>query len=323
MSVLDQKLIFVHGKGGTGRTTVAAGLGFAFAARGERVLVVQWALGDAIGPAIGMEPVGHRAVEVAPNFSTMNFDAEEALREYVVEYMGMPRLFHLVLENRQMRRLIRALPGLAELLFVGRLYYLVQLAARSGRRSWDRVIVDAPATGHGVSLVATPRMVKSIGFAGPLANESERVLELLNDRSLTADVVVTLPEELVVDETLELIPALQEASGRPVNLVVLNRSVSHLLGHHEAEPPWLGSACGLLSDRKNAPHLRAFWHDVNRRAVFEQGLRQRLGEGGLVPLATVQDFLFLSANLCPGVCFRFVSEVLDEFLTQGRRHGTL
>lgn len=318
IDVLPQKLIFVHGKGGVGRTTFATALGMSFAARGERSLVVQWSLRDGIAPAFGFSPCNHEQVEVSPLLSVMNFDGDQALREYVVDYLGMPSLFHFVLQNRHVGRLVHGVPGIQELLFVGRLYWLVHLAEKSGRIPFQRIIVDSPATGHGLSLINLPKMVSTIGIAGPVVNECERVLAMLRDPHVTADAIVTLAEELVVEETLEFLPQLESVTGRRVSLVVLNRSVGHLISWSPEVPPWLQMACDGLHNPGLGDGLKAFYADVARRAHYESVIRERLAERMRVPLVVIPDAFFLSAQMGTSACFRLATESVGSFLS-GRK----
>ena len=202
-SRLTQKLLFVLGKGGVGRSTASLALATSFAAAGERVLVVQWALRDDLSPRYGLPPAGHTETAVTPGVFTMNFDADEAIREYFVDHLGMRLLHSVVIENKHVQRLIHAAPGVQELFFLGRLLWLVELAHAKRGWSYDRVIVDTPATGHGVSLFTIAPTIAGFGMTGPLAAECVRVSALLADARKVGVLFVTLPEELPVEETLE------------------------------------------------------------------------------------------------------------------------
>ena len=98
---LKQKLIFVTGKGGVGRTTVASALGLGFAEAGENTLIVQWSFRDFISPQWNRDPCGHKHVEIQKNLSVMNFDPSEAMKEYFVDHLNMKLLYNLVLQNKQ------------------------------------------------------------------------------------------------------------------------------------------------------------------------------------------------------------------------------
>lgn len=219
-------LLFVLGKGGVGRSTVAVSLAQLFASRGKKSLIVQWSLEDSISRWFQKPQAGHSAQEVARNIFVMNFEADEAIREYFVEHLKMKVIYKLVIENKHVQRLIQAAPGLHELFFLGRLFWLIELSMKEKGWAYDHVIVDSPATGHSTSLFQIAETMASFGFTGPLAYECERVAKLLADPQKTGTVVVTLPEELPTEEVLEFVPKLSAEMKRPPLAVLVNRSVS-------------------------------------------------------------------------------------------------
>lgn len=274
------RVLFVLGKGGTGRSTVAAALGSCFAARGEKTLIVEWTFLEAIAPWFGMPPAGHEAVEIAPRLSVMNFSLDATLREYFVGHLRL-RLFHdAVIANHHVQRLIHAAPGIAELLFCGRLFWLLELARAETGADWQRIVVDAPATGHGEPLFDIPRTLAGFDAAGLLALERERVTRMFASPELTGAVVVTLAEELALDETRELLPRLQRDLGRPPVALLLNRSVARFFP-------------GELQPRD--PALQVVYAELLKRKERERGLRDArpldeclLLESGLQPRAVVE-----------------------------------
>lgn len=270
------RIVFVLGKGGVGRSTVATALALARAARGERVLVVQWAVADAIGPWFGRDRAGAAPVEVWPGVATTNFSLDEALRAYFVDHLHLRFVYRRVIHARQVRRLIEVAPGIAEMFFLGQLWWLTTLAEREAHLAFDRIVVDAPATGHATSLLDVPATLASMGAAGMLALELGRVVEMLADPARTGAIVVTLPEPLVVEETRELIPRVSARLGRPPLALAINRSAAAIVGD-EARPAWLAA----LGARMSAP----------ARAAIEQlhgELRERVAiERVLVDAATL------------------------------------
>lgn len=280
-----QKLFFVLGKGGVGRTTCAVGLAQAFAARGERVLVVQWALQDSISPLFGKRPCGHTAFELSPGLSTMNFSPDDAIREYFVEHLGLKLLHQVVIENKQVQRLIHAAPGVQELFFLGRLFWLVALAKQERGLDFTRIIVDTPATGHGVSLFTLPATISSFGMTGPLATESERVARMLADPHLVGTIVVTLPEELPVEETLDFVPRIVADLARPPVCVISNRSIRSLFSQSTEEAwksAWFVAFQSRLATAQAREVARILLADLAKRNEFEDLLKTRLqAEHGL------------------------------------------
>ena len=282
-------LVFVLGKGGVGRTTIASGLGEHFAARGERTLVVQWAIGDAISFRFGKPPAGHQAQALAPNLETMNFSAPQTLREYFVDHLGWRLFFRAVVRNRAVVRLTRAIPALEELLFLGRLFWLTTLAKDELGWSYDRIIVDAPALGHGISLFGVPAAASSLGLGGLLENECARVEAMLADPGRSAALLVTTPEELAVEETLELFPRLAAELGRPPLALVINRSV-RLLGALPLDP----KQCEWFAPFQGFEPLYAA---LARRGARERGLADRMANATPLGCVAVDDGL-LRGDIC-------------------------
>ncbi|HUJ28525.1 MAG TPA: ArsA-related P-loop ATPase [Myxococcales bacterium] len=235
------RILFVMGKGGTGRSSVAAAFGSAFAARGESTLVVEWSFLEAIAPWFGLPPAGHAAREILPGLSVMNYSLDETLREYFVDHLGVRLLHDHVITNRHVQRLIHATPGVAELLFCGRLFWLTSLAKEETGHEWQRIVVDAPATGHGAPLLAIPRTLAGFDLTGLLSLERYRVTRMFANPQWTGVAVVTLAEELAMEETTELRDRVQRELGRPPVALVVNRCVSRFLPDG-SEPAWHGPA---------------------------------------------------------------------------------
>lgn len=212
------------GKGGVGRTTVSASLAYEYAKKGEKVLLVQWAIKDAISPLYSVAQCSHKESMTPHGYKVMNFSASESIREYFVDHLKMKLIYSMVIENRHVQRLIHAAPGIQELFFLGRLFWLVELAEKEKGYSYDRVIVDAPATGHGISLFGIAPAVANLGMTGPLASECERVTKLLMDKEKTGVLVVTLPEELPIEECIETVPKVTDHLQRPPLAIIVNQS---------------------------------------------------------------------------------------------------
>ena len=272
-------LVFVLGKGGVGRTTIAAGLGSYFAARGERTLIVQWTIADAVSPRFGKPPAGHEAQEIAPKLWTMNFSAAETLREYFVDHLGWGLFFRAVVARPKVRRLWRAVPGIEELLFLGRLFWLTTLFRGEKGWAYDRIVVDAPALGHGISLFGVPRATASLGLGGLLEKECERTGAMLSDPARTGALLVTTLEELAVEETLELLPRLTGELGRPPLALVINRSVARL-GALPLDP----RACEWFTPAFTG--LELVYASLARKSQRERALRDRFPD-----CVTVEDGL--------------------------------
>src|SRR3954449_570314 len=210
--LLDKRLVFVTGKGGVGKTTVAASLARVAARRGKRVIVCEVA-GD------GRR---HDEVEVAPRIHSICVDPEHAMREYLTDQVG-GALSRMMTSSRVFTYLAAAAPGLRELLVIGKVWDLAQLdQRRTGETPYDLVILDAPATGHALGMLRTPRTFRDVARVGPISRQAGRIDAFLSDSDLTGIVAVAAPEEMPVNETIDFIAALDEEMSLRPDAVVVN-----------------------------------------------------------------------------------------------------
>jgi anion-transporting ArsA/GET3 family ATPase len=214
----------VTGKGGTGKTTVAAALAVAAARAGKRVVVAEMGRDEHIPRLLapGSPAVGHVGREVMPGILALRIDPFEALGEYLTLQIGLKPLIDTVMGNRAFQQLMSASPGWRELITLGKIWHLEQLQEPDGRPSYDFIVVDAPATGHGVTFLDVPRVVISAVRAGPLHQHTEAVEALIEDPERTLLLPVTLAEELPVRETAELIERVRSELSISVDRIVVN-----------------------------------------------------------------------------------------------------
>jgi anion-transporting ArsA/GET3 family ATPase len=286
-SLLERRIVIVTGKGGTGKTTVAAALAVAASRAGKRVLIAETAPNEQISRLLapGSPPAGYAAREVRPGIGVMQIDPFEALSEYLVLQIRVRPLVQTVMRNRAFRQLMSASPGWRELITLGKIWHLEQMEEAPGRPRYDMIIVDAPATGHGVTFLDVPRVVVSAVRAGALRQHTERVEALIADPERTVLLPVTTAEELPTRETAELVERLRSDIGIATDRVVVNGVVSSPfpegLAHLDEAlrrlpdamplgalpPPSTLAAC--------ASYLRAR-HELNRGFVKEIARRTRL-----------------------------------------------
>lgn len=285
-----------------GRTTVASALGLGFAEAGENTLIVQWSFRDFISPFWNREPCGHKHVEIQKNLSVMNFDPSEAMKEYFVDHLNMKLLYNLVLQNNQVQKLLQSAPGLEELFFVGRLFWLCELAEEEANLKFDRIIVDAPATGHGSALFGIAKTISAFEITGPLVDETRRVSALLSDAQKTAIVTVSLPEELPVEETLEALPRYEKEPGHMPVALIVNRS-ARLPDADVTQPGSPDFLYPAVQSEDLKSELRALQSDLRRRFDMERRLEQE----SQVPLVSVPDLMIENPSLEPALIIRQVS----------------
>ena len=210
-ALLQRRLIFVTGKGGVGKSTVAMALADAAARLGKRTIVAD------------MNGAGEEhELQLAPNLFTLSIEPQRAMEEYLTVKVG-GTAGQILGQSRMFSAFAMATPGMRELLSLGKVWELAQTRRRTpGAEPYDLTIVDAPASGHGAALLRTPRTFAEIAKVGPIACQASTIAATLNDRAFTAIVAVAIPEDLAVTETLELDEALQRERLN-IDAVVLNQ----------------------------------------------------------------------------------------------------
>jgi anion-transporting ArsA/GET3 family ATPase len=285
-ALLDKRLVVVTGKGGVGKTTVAAALGLLAARRGRRTILCEVS-GQARLAALfdGDAPQGTER-PIAPGLAAISVDPRRARREYLERQLRSGTVAGILDQSRIFQLLAAAAPGLAELLTIGKIWDLAQLERRTRGASYDLVIVDAPSSGHGLALLQAPRTYAGIAKVGPIHRQALHIDRFLHDRALTAVVAVALPEEMPVSETLELEARLGEDE-LGLDAVVLNGLHPERFSAEDARriaaldgrvPPRLWAALGqALSE--------------HRRARGQRSQLRRLRRGLDAPVTTL-PFLF-------------------------------
>jgi anion-transporting ArsA/GET3 family ATPase len=225
-ALLAKPLLVVTGKGGVGKSTVAAALGMAAAARGLRTIVAEVAARDDVSRALAAHD-GRTAPtfverDLGEGLHHISIDPESALEEYVKDQL--PRgVSDLLAASRMFAYLVAATPGLRELLTVGKVWELAQPDRRTpGAHPYDLVILDAPATGHGVAVLTAPGTFAAAARMGPVARQGGKIHEMLVDPQQTGIVAVATAEEMPVNETLTLRAALRAELGQDFAAAVVN-----------------------------------------------------------------------------------------------------
>jgi len=219
--LFDHRLLLVAGKGGVGRTTVAAALARAAIRTGKRVLIAQTNAPERLGRLLGLtHPIGPEVESVDERLWAVNMRPKEALHEYGVMLLRFEPLYRAFFENKPMRSFLGAFPGLDYWTMLGKAWWHTT-EEYDGRPKYDLVILDGPASGHAVAMLRIPDAVRSAMPRGPLARDAEQARATFSDPRLTSVVLVTLPEELPARETLVLVRDLKELR-IPIGPLVVN-----------------------------------------------------------------------------------------------------
>jgi anion-transporting ArsA/GET3 family ATPase len=275
-ALLTHPLVVVTGKGGVGKSTVAAALGLVAAGRGLRTIIAEVARRDDVSRVLG--GTGVHEAELAPNLHHISIDPEQAMEEYLVDQLPSRAVADVLVSSRAFGLLAAATPGLRELLSVGKVWELAQPDRRTpGASAYDLVILDAPATGHSVGVLGAPRTFADAARVGPIARHGRTIDATLCDPARTAVVAVARPEEMAVNEALALEGHLPGAVGLHVDLVVANALLPDRFAAADVR---------ALEDAADAPPVRAALV-AHARARSQRGQLARLRRGARARVVTL------------------------------------
>jgi anion-transporting ArsA/GET3 family ATPase len=298
-ALLDRRLVFVTGKGGVGKTSVAAAVALLAARAGRRVLVCEMDAKDALASAFDTSGLTFEPRQIEPGLWAMAMNTEDSLREYLRLFVKVPLIGRIGPLARTFDFVADAAPGVKEILAVGKLCHEVR------ERHYDLVVVDAEASGHIVAQIGAPKVIRDLVNVGLVREQTEWMLELLQDPVVTGVAVVTTPEEMPVTETAELVGRLEHETGVRPSVLVANRVLPALFDRRQS------AVVDALQERDDVRHDLAEAVGRGVDAVLDAAriteARRRIGAGHLERLQ----------RECPHVPMLIVPELFTR--ATGRR----
>ena len=293
--MIQRKLHFVLGKGGVGKTTMAAALAGVLARRGRRTLAVEMDAAGRLPSMLGAAGPSPQPTVVSRNLSVLSLDGRTALEEYLGLIIPVKRVLTTVFSSRIYQYFVAAAPGLKELMTVGKIWYEAT-REEGGAPRWDAIVVDAPATGHGLQYLAMPQVAHDTFSAGLVQREAGRVAALLRNPKITAVHLVTLAEDMPVVETLETHAKLTGQLALPAGRVIVNRVhgryfAPEVVGRvREGSAGATGRNRALLEAVADRATEESCWAEINTEQL--ERLRQTLGAAALieVPFLYSEEF---------------------------------
>lgn len=211
------KIIFITGKGGVGKTTISCHLGQAAAQLNLRTLLVEVNDSKQIPFYFGIDEDGYKVIEISSHLSCISITPQDAIEDYILQQIHSKRIYKLVFQNRLVQPLLNGAPGLHNAVQIGKIYEL----CTSG--DWDLIIVDAPATGHGITMIDAAKHMVELTRIGPMYESNILVDEVISDTTQTGILMVSTPEGLPVKECIDLYQRLPTNRQKGVLGAVLNQ----------------------------------------------------------------------------------------------------
>ncbi|MDQ3951781.1 MAG: ArsA family ATPase [Actinomycetota bacterium] len=307
---LEPRILIVSGKGGVGKTTVAAALAIVAARHGRRVCIAEVDRKGTLPRLFGGAALGYEPRQLSPGVFGMNIVPEAALAEYLAVQYHMKRISKVFTSSHFVDYITAAAPGLKDILMLGKIWYLEQ---NRGRHDFDTIVVDAPAAGHMLTFLSAPMGLADAVRIGPVKRQSDWLVEMLRDPKRTRAHLVTLPEEMPVSETLETAEALADRVGINYGSVFANAVYHELFDASEkqaladigaAKPMGalkkIAAAAGVTLDSEDVGALIGYARFLTARQAIQAVHLKKLRRGVEQPVVEL-PFLFSAGLALPDI----------------------
>ncbi len=294
LNIFDKRLLFVSGKGGVGKSTICAALGLVASRMGKRPLIIEMDEKERISRLFGSPEVGYEGAVVYRNIFVRNFLPMNVMDEFVEVQVGVRRIARQIIGSPIYRYFVAAAPGLKEFVTLGKIMLLEEERERGSAPKYDIIIVDAPATAHGVAFLRVPFAAANTVKTGFVRRQADRIIELITDPDRTALNVVTLPEEMPVNETVEMCQSVDELLGVPIGYIIINSVFPQVLKKRDA------AIFDIMRERVRSNGLQKLARAERKTALamfdcFEAAMRRRaLNEYYISRLKHMLDYEFMN-----------------------------
>ncbi|MBI2890550.1 MAG: hypothetical protein HYY13_07160 [Nitrospirae bacterium] len=224
--LFHKKLVIVSGKGGVGKSTLCAALAILARRKDRRPLILELTEFESIPTVFGSDLEQAKGEFVADGIRSTGFDFEEAVTEYLTLHLKVRAVSQILHKNPVVKYFTRTAPGFKELVYTGKIWYMAQDMARRGdRHPFDFMILDAPSTGQCLEMLRVPGVVSDMVRVGPIMRETRAMEAFYKNPDESGILLITLLQEMPVNEVLQMSSDLTEKQGLPVDAVVINQIV--------------------------------------------------------------------------------------------------
>ena len=271
------RLRIITGKGGVGKSTVATAIAMAEAQKGRTTLLAEIHAGDRVSCMLESQPVGGHMRELLENLYVVDMNLEDSIKEYALLTMRFETIYRTVFENRFVKPLIRFIPSLTQMEMLGKIWHH-QSQKENAEPKFDRIIIDAPSTGHAISMLRTPMALESVMPPGPMKEHAKSIRALLQDPTRTLINIVTIPEEMPIVELIELQEQFRNTLKIRVGTTIINQdlapfNIQQVENWKQAEDTIKQALYKLLAPRNAREQAGKHFLELLPADILDQALR--------------------------------------------------